>query len=220
MELTLPPQLDTGTALRYLGAAGWDARRRHRPAAGRGRIRPARRRHAAGRLAAAAPLGAAAGGGGARPGPPPAGLHRPGADGRHAGQRRRRGAAAALPAGRGAGRGGRRGGLGAAGTGLRPGLRPRIRAAVAAQGLHMTGRYSPGYGDCPLALQQELCLALDTVRGIGLCLTTRIPDDAPQKRHRHPWHRRPSGHRRKGRLRHLRAARRLRLPKKGDHLCN
>ena len=23
MELTLPPQLDTGTALRYLGAAGW-----------------------------------------------------------------------------------------------------------------------------------------------------------------------------------------------------
>ena len=46
-----------------------------------------------------------------------------------------------------------------------------IRAAVAAQGLHMTGRYSPGYGDCPLALQQELCLALDTVRGIGLCLT-------------------------------------------------
>lgn len=35
----------------------------------------------------------------------------------------------------------------------------------------MTGRYSPGYGDCPLALQDELCLSLDTVRGIGLCVT-------------------------------------------------
>ena len=46
-----------------------------------------------------------------------------------------------------------------------------IRAAVAAQGLYLTGRYSPGYGDCPLALQNDLCLALDTVRGIGLCLT-------------------------------------------------
>lgn len=50
-------------------------------------------------------------------------------------------------------------------------LEADIRAAITQQGLYMTGRYSPGYGDCPLALQRDLCLALDTVRGIGLCLT-------------------------------------------------
>lgn len=45
------------------------------------------------------------------------------------------------------------------------------RAWAGAQGLYLTGRYSPGYGDCPLSLQQELCLALDTVRGMGLAVT-------------------------------------------------
>lgn len=38
-------------------------------------------------------------------------------------------------------------------------------------GQYMTGRYAPGYGDCPLELNAELCLALDTVRGMGLALT-------------------------------------------------
>lgn len=38
-------------------------------------------------------------------------------------------------------------------------------------GQYMTGRYAPGYGDCPLTLNAELCLALDTVRGMGLALT-------------------------------------------------
>ena len=50
-------------------------------------------------------------------------------------------------------------------------LEAAVRTGVTGQGLYMTGRYSPGYGDCPLALQKDLCLALDTVRGIGLCLT-------------------------------------------------
>lgn len=50
-------------------------------------------------------------------------------------------------------------------------LETQIRTALTGQGLYLTGRYSPGYGDCPLSLQQHLCLALDTVRGIGLCLT-------------------------------------------------
>ena len=45
------------------------------------------------------------------------------------------------------------------------------RARVQAQGNFMTGRYSPGYGDCPLDLQAELCRALDTPRGIGLTVT-------------------------------------------------
>ena len=46
-----------------------------------------------------------------------------------------------------------------------------IRSQVTGPDRYMTGRYSPGYGDCPLTLQRDLCLALDTVRGIGLCLT-------------------------------------------------
>ena len=45
------------------------------------------------------------------------------------------------------------------------------RARVQAQGNFMTGRYSPGYGDCPLDLQAELCRVLDTPRGIGLTVT-------------------------------------------------
>ena len=45
------------------------------------------------------------------------------------------------------------------------------RAWAAGHGLYLTGRYSPGYGDCPLELQHELCLALDTPRGIGLTVT-------------------------------------------------
>ena len=35
----------------------------------------------------------------------------------------------------------------------------------------MTGRYAPGYGDCPLELNDALCLAADTVRGCGLAVT-------------------------------------------------
>lgn len=50
-------------------------------------------------------------------------------------------------------------------------LEARIRTEQQKQGRYMTGRYSPGYGDCPLERQDELCLALDTVRGIGLCVT-------------------------------------------------
>lgn len=45
------------------------------------------------------------------------------------------------------------------------------RAWAAERGLYLTGRYSPGYGDCPLSLQQTLCLALDTPRAIGLTVT-------------------------------------------------
>ena len=51
------------------------------------------------------------------------------------------------------------------------GLEGEIRRQITAGGRYLTGRYSPGYGDCPLTLQDPLCLALDTVRGIGLALT-------------------------------------------------
>lgn len=38
----------------------------------------------------------------------------------------------------------------------------------AQQGLFITTRYSPGYGDLPISLQRELCDTLDTSRRIGL----------------------------------------------------
>ena len=50
-------------------------------------------------------------------------------------------------------------------------LENEIRAQIEAQGVFMTGRYAPGYGDCPLELNDALCLAADTVRGCGLAVT-------------------------------------------------
>ncbi|MBQ8648408.1 MAG: methionine synthase [Oscillospiraceae bacterium] len=43
-----------------------------------------------------------------------------------------------------------------------------LREQFAQQGLYMTGRYSPGYGDWPIQVQRELCRILDTGRSIGL----------------------------------------------------
>ena len=45
------------------------------------------------------------------------------------------------------------------------------REQLAAQGRYLTGRFAPGYGDCPLALNDELCLAVDSVRGCGVAVT-------------------------------------------------
>ena len=50
-------------------------------------------------------------------------------------------------------------------------LEAEIRTSVQAQGHYLTGRFSPGYGDCPLALQQPFAIALDTVRGLGMAVT-------------------------------------------------
>ena len=47
----------------------------------------------------------------------------------------------------------------------------RLRAAAAAEGLYLTGRYSPGYGDWPIEVQPRLAALLDTPRKIGLCVT-------------------------------------------------
>ncbi|WP_455500217.1 methionine synthase [Gemmiger sp.] len=52
-------------------------------------------------------------------------------------------------------------------------LEGEIRAQIEAQGVYMTGRYAPGYGDCPLELNDALCLAADSVRGCGLAVTPR-----------------------------------------------
>ena len=50
-------------------------------------------------------------------------------------------------------------------------LEAEVRLLIEKQGVFMTGRYAPGYGDCPLDLNDALCLAVDSVRGCGLAVT-------------------------------------------------
>lgn len=47
----------------------------------------------------------------------------------------------------------------------------QIRRKAAGEGLPITGRFSPGYGDLPLEFQRELFRVLDCSRQIGLTLT-------------------------------------------------
>ena len=47
----------------------------------------------------------------------------------------------------------------------------RLRALAAAEGMYLTGRYSPGYGDWPIGVQPRIAALLDTPRRIGLCVT-------------------------------------------------
>lgn len=49
-----------------------------------------------------------------------------------------------------------------------------LRREVEADGLHLTDRFSPGYGDLPLDTQKKLCAALDTGRRIGLSLSPSL----------------------------------------------
>lgn len=46
-----------------------------------------------------------------------------------------------------------------------------LRKEIEAEGLYLTDRFSPGYGDLPLSAQKQLCAALDTGRRIGLTLS-------------------------------------------------
>lgn len=50
-------------------------------------------------------------------------------------------------------------------------LEEELRAQLRAEGLYLTGRFAPGYGDCPLELNEEISLAVDSVRGCGLAVT-------------------------------------------------
>lgn len=50
-------------------------------------------------------------------------------------------------------------------------LEAELRAELTARGRYLTGRFAPGYGDCPLELNDTLCLAVDSVRGCGLAVT-------------------------------------------------
>ncbi len=49
-----------------------------------------------------------------------------------------------------------------------------LRREVEAEGLYLSDRFSPGYGDLPLSTQKQLCAMLDTGRKIGLSLSPSL----------------------------------------------
>lgn len=49
-----------------------------------------------------------------------------------------------------------------------------LRRELEAEGLYLSDRFSPGYGDLPLSAQKKLCAALDTERKIGLSLSPSL----------------------------------------------
>ena len=51
-----------------------------------------------------------------------------------------------------------------------------VERAISARfpGLYLTDRFSPGYGDLPLALQPQLCAALDAGRRLGLTVSQSL----------------------------------------------
>lgn len=50
-------------------------------------------------------------------------------------------------------------------------LEAELRASIEKEGFYLTDRFSPGYGDLPLAHQRMLCEVLDTQRRIGLAVS-------------------------------------------------
>lgn len=49
-----------------------------------------------------------------------------------------------------------------------------LRKELEAEHLYLTDRFSPGYGDLPLAVQKQFCTALDTERRIGLSVSSSM----------------------------------------------
>lgn len=49
-----------------------------------------------------------------------------------------------------------------------------LRGEVEAEGLYLTDRFSPGYGDLPLSLQKRFCDTLDAERQIGLTVSSAM----------------------------------------------
>lgn len=48
-----------------------------------------------------------------------------------------------------------------------------LRTEWEPQKRYITGRYAPGYGDCPLELNDAVCQAADSVRGCGVAVTAQ-----------------------------------------------
>ena len=46
-----------------------------------------------------------------------------------------------------------------------------LRSQIEAEGLYLTDRFSPGYGDMPLSQSREICEVLDAQRRIGLTVS-------------------------------------------------
>lgn len=51
------------------------------------------------------------------------------------------------------------------------GVEARLKKSYAEQGLFLTDRFSPGYGDLPIEIQPALCSALDSSRKIGVSVS-------------------------------------------------
>lgn len=49
-----------------------------------------------------------------------------------------------------------------------------LRRELEVENLYLTDRFSPGYGDLPLAVQKQFCAALDTGRKIGLSVSASM----------------------------------------------
>lgn len=50
-------------------------------------------------------------------------------------------------------------------------LEEELRTGQREKGRYLTGRFAPGYGDCPLELNDVICQAADSVRGCGIAVT-------------------------------------------------
>lgn len=50
-------------------------------------------------------------------------------------------------------------------------LEAELRSSIEKEGFYLTDRFSPGYGDLPLAHQRMFCEVLDTQRRIGLAVS-------------------------------------------------
>jgi len=53
------------------------------------------------------------------------------------------------------------------------GLQFEIAEWAKSENLHLTSRFSPGYGDMPLSQQRDICDLLNTVRRIGVSVTSQ-----------------------------------------------
>ncbi|MCI6639784.1 MAG: hypothetical protein MSH10_03155 [Pygmaiobacter massiliensis] len=51
-------------------------------------------------------------------------------------------------------------------------LEEKLRSRVQEEGMYLTGRFSPGYGDLPLTLQADILRITNAARTIGLTLTS------------------------------------------------
>lgn len=52
-------------------------------------------------------------------------------------------------------------------------LEAELRTGLLARAQYLTGRFAPGYGDCPLELNDVICRTADSVRECGIAVTAQ-----------------------------------------------